>query len=240
MATQTNHIAAFFAEPNFGGLCNTSQYKSIRIRGVLTILEFLLPFILGYLVGCFNPAWIFSKLKKVELRRKGTNNLGATNVFLTLGKRIGIFVMIIDIGKAFFVIRVASTLFPDVALAGAIAGSAAILGHMFPFYLKFRGGKGSACLGGAVLGLDWRLFLALLLAGILIAIISDYAWAVPVSAAGLFPFAYGVSTQSYLNFALFLFCGACIIFKHKENFRRARNGTEPTLREYLAKQRGKA
>jgi glycerol-3-phosphate acyltransferase PlsY len=205
------------------------------------VLKLLLPVVLGYLVGCINPAWIIAKHKKTELRRKGTNNLGATNVFLTLGKRMGVFVMIVDIAKAYAVIRIAGVLFPQVALAGVLAGAAVIIGHIFPFYLKFRGGKGSACLGGAVLGLDWRLFVALLLAGIVIAVIVDYAWALPVSAAGLFPFAYGIGTQSAMSAVILLVSGACIILKHSENFRRARNGTEVTLRDYLkGLQRGKA
>ncbi len=193
----------------------------------------LLPAILGYLVGCVNPAWFISKLKKVELRRKGTNNLGATNVFLTLGKRIGVFVMCVDIGKAYAVIRIADALFPQVALAGVLAGAAAILGHIFPFYLGFRGGKGSACLGGAILGLDWKLFVGLLLLGVVIALIADYAWALPVSAAGLFPFAYGISTQNAVGMAILLVPAACIVLRHTENFRRVRNGTEATLGGYL-------
>ena len=149
--------------------------------------EFFVSIVLGYLIGCINPAWIIARLKKTELRQKGTGNLGATNVFLTLGKRIGIFVMLLDIGKAYAVVLIARIIFPQFALAGVLAGAAAILGHMFPFYLGFKGGKGSACLGGAILGLDWKLFLALLLLGIVIAFLVDYPWAVPVSAAGLFP-----------------------------------------------------
>lgn len=202
-------------------------------KEAVIVLKILLPVILGYLVGCINPAWIISKIKKTELRRKGTNNLGATNVFLSLGKRTGVIVMLIDIGKAYAVIRIANALFPQFPLAGVLAGAAVILGHIFPFYLGFRGGKGSACLGGAVLGLDWRLFVALLVAGIVIAFLTDYAWALPVSAAGLFPFAYGISTQSLAAVAVLLVSSTCIILKHSENFRRARNKTEVTLREYL-------
>ncbi len=187
----------------------------------------------GYLIGCINPAWILSKLKKTELRRKGTGNLGATNVFLTLGKRIGVFVMLLDIGKAYAVVLMAKIVFPQLALAGVLAGSAAMLGHMFPFYLNFKGGKGSACLGGAILGLDWRLFLILLLLGIMIAFFTNYPWVVPVSAAGLFPFAYGISTHSNISIAILLCPSICLILKHMENYHRVREGTEPTIRGYL-------
>jgi glycerol-3-phosphate acyltransferase PlsY len=195
--------------------------------------EIVVVMVVGYLIGSINPAWIISRLKKIELRRKGTGNLGATNVFLTLGKRTGVFVMLFDIGKAYAVVLIAKTLFPQISLAGVLAGSAAMLGHMFPFYLGFKGGKGSACLGGAILGLDWKLFLALLMLGIVIALLVDYPWAVPVSAAGLFPFAFGVSAQSMISIGILICPSICIILKHMENYRRVREGTEPTIRGYL-------
>lgn len=197
------------------------------------MFEIVTAIALGYLIGCINPAWIISKLKKTELRRKGTGNLGATNVFLTLGKRTGVFVMLLDIGKAYAVVLIARSIFPQFALASVLAGSAAILGHMFPFYLNFKGGKGSACLGGAILGLDWKLFLILLLLGVIFAFLSNYPWVVPVSAAGLFPFAYGISTHSNISIAVLLCPSICLILKHMENYRRVREGTEPTIRGYL-------
>lgn len=197
------------------------------------MLKTLLPVVIGYLIGCINPAWFISKLKRTELRKRGTNNLGATNAFLTLGKRTGVFVLLFDIGKAYAATQIAVALFPQIAIAGVLAGAASILGHVFPFYLGFRGGKGSACLGGAVLGLEWRLFVALLLVGVALAFITDYAWALPVSAAGLFPVAYGIGTQSFISFIVLFISCTCIILKHMENFRRVRQGTEVTLRGYL-------
>ncbi len=189
--------------------------------------------LLGYLLGCINPAWIISRLKKKELRREGTKNLGATNVFLTIGKSVGVLVMLLDIGKAFAAVTIAKALFPQLAVAGVIAGGAAMLGHMFPFSLGFKGGKGSSCLAGVVIALDVRIFLILLLLGIALSFIVNYPWALPVSAAGLFPIAYGVSTQSNLSIAILFFPCMCLIIKHMENFRQVRNGTEPTVSGYL-------
>ncbi len=189
--------------------------------------------LLGYLLGCINPAWIISKFKKKELRSEGTKNLGATNVFLTIGKSIGVIVMILDITKAFAAVTIAKLLFPQFAYAGVLAGAAAMLGHMFPFSLGFKGGKGSSCLAGVVIALDVRIFFVLLLLGIALSFVINYPWALPVSAAGLFPFAYGISTQSSMNFAILLFPCMCLIFKHTENFRRALAGTEQTVSGYL-------
>ena len=195
--------------------------------------EIPVSLLLGYLLGCINPAWIIARFKKKELRREGTKNLGATNVFLTIGKRIGVFVMLLDITKAYAAVIIARALFPHVALAGVIAGAAAMLGHMFPFSLGFKGGKGSSCLAGVVIALDVRIFLVLLLLGIALSFIINYPWALPVSAAGLFPFAYGISTQSSMNFAILLFPCICLICKHTENFRRALAGNEPTVSGYF-------
>ena len=187
----------------------------------------------GYFLGCINPAWIVSRLKKKELRREGTKNLGATNVFLSIGKSVGVFVLFLDIGKAFAAVTIARALFPQYALAGVLSGAAAMMGHMFPFSLGFKGGKGSSCLAGVVLALDYRIFFILLLLGILLAFLVNYPWALPVSAAGLFPFAYSVSTQSSMNFVILFFPCLCLLLKHTENYRRARVGTEPTVSGYL-------
>ncbi|MEZ4627117.1 MAG: glycerol-3-phosphate acyltransferase [Eubacteriales bacterium] len=197
--------------------------------------ELPVSLLLGYLIGCVNPAWIVSRFKKRELRNEGTKNLGATNVYLTIGKFVGVFVMLLDIGKAFFAVVIAKALFPLFPYAGVLAGAAVMLGHMFPFTLGFKGGKGSSCLAGVVMALDFKLFLVLLLLGIIIAFLVNYPWALPVSAAVIFPFAYGITTQSSMNFAILLFPNVCLVLKHMENYRRVREGTEPTIRGYLNK-----
>ncbi len=195
--------------------------------------ELPVSLLLGYLIGCVNPAWIISRRKKRELRREGTKNLGATNVFLTIGKFSGVFVMLLDIGKAFFAVVIAKALFPLYPYAGVLAGAAVMLGHMFPFSLGFKGGKGSSCLAGVVIALDCKIFLILLLLGIAIAFLVNYPWALPVSAAVIFPFAYATATQSSMNLAILLFPSVCLILKHTENYRRVHEGTEPTIRGYL-------
>ena len=192
---------------------------------------------IGYLVGCINPAWIISKIKNADLRQMGTENLGATNAFMILGKGTGVFIMLFDILKAFVIVKISRMLFPLFAAAGVITGSAVIIGHIFPFYLGFRGGKGLACLGGTVLGLDWKLFFPLLFIGITAALITNYACALPISAATLFPIIYSVRTQSMEYFFIMLISSICICFKHLENIRRIRSGTEMSIREFFARDR---
>ena len=103
---------------------------------------------------------------------------------------------------------------------------ACILGHMFPAALRFRGGKGLASLGGVILSWDWRAFLALLALAILIAFLTNYICFVAPTMSLLFPALYYIRTR-YLPAALVLLIPAIpIFFKHAENIRRIREGTE--------------
>ena len=117
---------------------------------------------IGYLFGSISPSYILSKIKHVDMRKGGTRNLGASNTFMHFGRGWGIFVMLFDIFKAFVAVKLCQLLFHELALAGLVAGSATIIGHNYPFYLGFKGGKGLSCFGGWVLGVNPLLFLILL------------------------------------------------------------------------------
>ena len=125
-------------------------------------MKILLCILIGYLIGSLNPAALLSKLKKKDLRKQGTGNLGATNTMIVLGKGYGALVMLFDVAKAFASVKLAQLLFADLAVAGILAGSAAVIGHIYPFYLKFQGGKGLAAFGGMILAVDPLLFIILL------------------------------------------------------------------------------
>lgn len=196
-------------------------------------MAYIICIVMGYLMGCISPSYILSKRQKIDLRTRGTNNLGATNTFMTMGKAAGAFVLIYDILKAFLAVKIAVILYPGFILAGAVAGSAAITGHIFPFYLKFKGGKGVASLGGLVLGLDWKMFLFLLLLGVILAIIFNWGCAISFSASLLFPLLYSVKIHSPGAFCILMAGSICIIYKHIENVRRIRDGRELPVRDFL-------
>ena len=185
---------------------------------------------MGYALGCLSPAWLLSKLKGKDLKRAGTSNLGATNAFMVLGKSIGAIVMLLDMAKAFAAVRLALWAFPGLAAAGIAGGGGAILGHLYPFYLRFQGGKGLACLGGMVLGLDWRFFFPLLLAGLLLAAVTNVGCMVAVSASVLWPAGYALAHHSLTAFLLMALPCALMLEKHRENLRRVKAGTEPPFR----------
>ena len=117
-------------------------------------MKYLLCVLISYLIGTVNPAYLFGKRKGVDIKNEGSKNAGASNAVILLGKAIGIICALLDIGKACFAIHFCRRLFPTLANVFAISGTACILGHIFPFYMKFKGGKGLACLGGVVLMYD--------------------------------------------------------------------------------------
>ncbi len=187
----------------------------------------------GYLLGCISPTYLFSVIKNIDMSKSGTKNLGATNAMLTLGKSVGVAVMIFDIAKAFVPVLVYKILFPcDQALMLSV-GLAAVVGHVFPFYLKFRGGKGTATLAGLVLAYNPVMFLILLALGTLCILCFRYVFALSVSASIGFPVLVGLYTKAVASTLIAIAIGAVIIFKHKDNFKKALAGNEIKFTDYF-------
>lgn len=189
---------------------------------------------MGYLLGSLSPAALISKIKKTNLREHGTGNLGASNTLLVFGKALGVLVMLFDIGKAYLASKIAKWLFPKLVAAGLIAGFFAIVGHNFPFYLHFKGGKGLAAFGGMVLAYEPWFFLALLTLGLILMIICNYSVVMPMSAAVLFPilvYSHSGSTPE----ALVAAAGSLlIIIMHFSNIEKAKNHTDIPIRDFIA------
>ena len=197
-------------------------------------------FMLAYLVGSLNPAALISSLKNKNLRESGTGNLGATNVALALGKIYGFFVMVFDICKAYFSVKLAKMIFPHIAVVGLVAGLGAIVGHVFPFYMNFHGGKGLAPFAGTILAFDPALFLILLGIGIVLVLITDYPIALTFSAVSLAPIVAALRGEDSIIIYLILSASALVIFKHLENIARIREGTEMKLSDYLHREKDTA
>jgi glycerol-3-phosphate acyltransferase PlsY len=165
--------------------------------------KILLSFLFGYIIGTVNPAYIIGRLRGFDIRQRGSRNAGASNALITMGKWVGILSAIFDIFKASAAYWLAPVIFKDLAFAAAIAGAAAIIGHIFPFYMKFRGGKGTACLGGLLIAIDWRLFLIMLAIEVVIALVTDYLCLVPITASIVIPLLYGFLGSEGLDLLLF-------------------------------------
>lgn len=102
--------------------------------------------IIGYLIGSISPSFIFAKFKGFNIKNRGSKNCGASNAYITMGIKYGIAVFLIDFLKVFVAVLIAKIFFNSVKDFHLITGFSCILGHIFPFYLKFKGGKGFSCL----------------------------------------------------------------------------------------------
>lgn len=191
--------------------------------------------LLGYLLGSLNLAWFLSRARGFDIRTHGSNNAGASNATITMGLRSGVAVAIHDIAKSCAAGLLAGALFPALPAAPAVAAVAAVLGHIFPFYLKFRGGKGFAPFLGLTLALDWRFFLAILLAVLLITLITDYIVLGTFTAIVSFPI-YLLCTRSGALVVAAVCVASLVIFcKHFVNLRRLATGQEIGLRRAMSK-----
>ena len=199
-------------------------------------LPALAGLVLGaYALGSVSFSLLFARWKGVDLRRAGSGNLGATNAGRVLGRRYGVAVYLLDALKGFLPAWVGLQLAPATPLAGALAGGAAVAGHVWPFHLRFRGGKGVATLSGAFLALDPAALglAALLLAGAVAA--TRYMSVGSLALAlGLPFFVWWRDPASALGerrpvLVLAAACGLLVLWTHRSNLRRLLEGRENRL-----------
>ena len=196
----------------------------------MTWLPYLWAAVLAYALGCSNMAFYLAKLHKVDFRSGGSGNLGASNATILMGWKSGILVAIHDAGKALLAVLLAHFFFPDLPNIGAVAGIAAVLGHIFPAPLKFRGGKGFASYIGMTLALNWKFALIVLFLVVLVTLITDYIVMGTTTTVLLVPSYLGWAPHSFFLAGILLIGTLVILYKHRENFVRIANGTEIGLR----------
>lgn len=189
-------------------------------------MKYLICILIGYLIGTINPSYIIAKIRGFDIREKGSKNAGASNALILFGKVLGVACALFDIAKATFAIWLCGKLFPELTYSFAVTGVASILGHIFPFYMKFKGGKGLACLGGMILAFDWRVFLVMLACEIVVALVTNYICFVPLTASVVFPLVYGIMRKDLIGALILCLMIPVMIFKHKENLVRIKKGTE--------------
>ncbi|AMA62860.1 MAG: glycerol-3-phosphate 1-O-acyltransferase PlsY [Kurthia gibsonii] len=190
--------------------------------------------ILAYLIGSIpSGLWIGQLFYKTDIRQHGSGNLGATNTFRVLGKKAGAVVTVMDILKGTL-----ATLLPTFAILSnshvhpLVAGVIAVVGHMFPIFAKFRGGKAVATSAGVLLGYHWPIFVILLIAFLLclkafkmVSLASMFAAVV----AFIYGLTYAVLDQEYLLFAVVTALATFVIYRHRANIKRIKEGTEPKV-----------
>lgn len=189
----------------------------------------------AYLIGSIpSGLWIGKIFYKTDIREHGSGNLGGTNSFRVLGKKAGLAVTIMDILKG-----TAATLLPlipyfsDATIHPLILGAIAVVGHMFPVFANFRGGKAVATSGGVVLGYAWPLFVVVLI-GFFISlkitkIVSLSSMIVAVIAI-IYSVIYVMFTGDYSLLILIILLAAFIFYRHRANIKRIKAGTEPKVK----------
>lgn len=196
----------------------------------MNVFRYALVLLLAYSMGCSSMALYVSKYKKVDIRKAGSGNLGASNTMVLLGWKAAILVGLHDIGKAVLAVVLAKLLCPEQPLIQAAAGVACVLGHMFPFYLRFKGGKGFASYLGMTFALNWKFALIVLIAVIIVTLVSDYIVAGTMTTIIVVPAYMGYASRSLPLAAILCIATAAMLIKHKDNYVRLLNGTEVGLR----------
>lgn len=196
-------------------------------------MEILLGMLGGYLVGSISPSYFISRSKGFDIRERGTGNAGATNTMLAVGTRAGVLVMLIDVLKAFLAVFSARLLAPELPLCAVCTGIACVIGHIFPLYLGFRGGKGTACVCGLVLGLTPELVLPMLLGSFFMALLLNYASLIPLLVAASYPPLYLMRTGFSAGTAVLAILLPALLWSHRHNFSKIRNGEETPFRCFL-------
>lgn len=195
----------------------------------------------GYCLGMFQTGYIYGKMHHVDIRQHGSGNAGATNTLRTLGLKAGLITFFGDLGKAILSMLLAWLLFHGkypggVLLLEMYAGFGAVLGHNFPAYLKFKGGKGIACTAGFILAFYPPMAVLCLLLFITVVAVTRYvslgsilvmicflAQLAVFGQLGYLNIASGLMTEMYVVGAMFACMG---IWRHKENIKRLVHGTE--------------
>ena len=156
----------------------------------------------------------------MNIHKTGTGNPGASNVTFILGWRMGLLVGFVDIVKGILATFLTIVISHGNLFLGLLAGSACILGHMFPFYLKFKGGKGFATLVGVLFGFDWKFALLAVLFIFLITLTTDYIVLSTLTTTVLFPLRAYLRTSSLIALWIVLPVVLIMFYKHRTNLYR--------------------
>ncbi|HLU17288.1 MAG TPA: glycerol-3-phosphate 1-O-acyltransferase PlsY [Edaphocola sp.] len=195
---------------------------------------------IAYLLGSIPTAvWVSQRFFGIDIREHGSGNAGATNTFRILGKQAGIAVMLVDMMKGFVAVKLAylsfysandtSDAFTNLQLA---LGLVAVLGHIFPLFAGFKGGKGIATLFGMILGIQWMVALCLVGVFLIMLVLTRYVSLSSITAGIAFPllliFIFKGQEPAYTLFAIST--AALVILTHHKNINRLLKGSESKVK----------
>jgi len=194
-------------------------------------MEYFIFSLIAYLLGSIPFALVVGKLGyNMDVREHGSGNLGATNAFRVLGTKAGTIVILADIlkGTIATIIPLIAGIYLDIEVSRLIIGIFAVLGHTYPLFAKFKGGKAVATSGGVILGVSPFLFIAILITFLLVLYLFKY-----VSLASMVTGVVATIITLFLNdtllFIMILFLTIIVLYRHKENIKRIIDKTEPKI-----------
>ena len=189
----------------------------------------IIRIIISYLIGSISGSMVIGKFKKVDIREMGSGNAGGTNAFRTQGALFALGVITIDIFKGFAAIYYIGMGNTELSSLALICGFASVIGHIYPIYHNFKGGKGAGTLIGVLLALQlpWFVIPLLILIWILILVFTGYVGLGTIITSICFPLYLYLSNNSNHELMIFgIICSLLIIFTHRSNIMRMSQGNE--------------
>lgn len=207
------------------------------------IIRIILALVIGYLLGSINTSIIVGKCYGIDIRNHGSGNAGMTNTLRTLGKIAAVLVVVGDILKGVLAYLIGDFIVDAVTienifgsqfqtvdgLGGMIGGIAAIVGHNWPIYFGFKGGKGILTSFSVVMMMDWQLGLILLGVFLIIVLITRYVSLSSITACVVFPIAAYIKGNGIVFTVFAAILALLAICRHKANIIRLVNGTESKI-----------
>ena len=207
-----------------------------RIKSKM-ILKLIVCIVVGYLFGCFSTGYLVGKHNNVNIKEEGSGNSGATNALRTMGVKAGLVTFVGDLLKAFIPVLVVRYMFHDTDLwylYGLYAGLGVVLGHNFPLWMHFRGGKGIAVTSAVIVSLaDWRITVIGLILFIAIVAATRYvsvgslmvAWLITINTI-----LFWRGSEYFIHMLVLSLCFTVLAYvRHAQNIKRLLNGTESKL-----------
>lgn len=188
----------------------------------------VLPPIIGYLLGSVNTSIIVGKLHGIDIRQHGSRNAGLTNILRTLGKTAALFVLTGDILKGLISCLIGRYIAGDGGMI--IAGAAAVVGHNWPLYFGFKGGKGALTSIAVVFFMDWRIGFALTGIFGVVVLTTRYVSLGSITGAIAFPIIAVIAEKGNLFILFAMIFSAIVVGRHHSNIKRLLKGTESKLK----------
>ena len=193
------------------------------------VIAFAASIVLGYLFGAIPFGLLITRVAGLgDIRDIGSGNIGATNVLRTGRKDLALATLVLDAGKAGIAAYIAQLVFSNFHV-GLIAGAAAFVGHCYPIWLGFKGGKGVATFIGMLLGMMWQVALAFAVSWLLIAFITRYSSLAALATAALLPVFTGFLIGDPFAVAVTAGLSLLLFWRHRENIDRLLKGTETKI-----------